>query len=255
MPANYASKYLDSNGLLIYTQTDEQQERGYQFISLISDRWNPRPYYYHLQPGGHVAATRSHLHHQYFARTDLKKFFYNVTRRKVSRALGGIGINYENVQNILAHSIVLDQASNVRHIPFGFVQSPLLATLALHKSALGSFLKKLSHSTSITLSIYMDDILLSSDSIADLQLTINALLEASAIGNFPINQEKLVLPCTALEIFNIELSQHMMKITADRFQEFEDAIRQGSSAEVIHGIISYVHTVNNFQAMQLESLF
>ena len=254
MPANYASKYLDSNGLLIYTQTDEQQKLGYQFISLIRDRWNPRPYYYHLQPGGHVAAARSHLHHQYFARTDLKKFFYNVTRRKVSRVLGGIGINYESVQNIVAHSIVLDQASNVRHVPFGFVQSPLLATLALHKSALGAFLKTLSHSTSVTMSIYMDDILLSSDSIADLQLAIDGLLKSSTIGNFPINQEKLVLPCAALEIFNIELSQHKMEISAERLQEFEGAIRQSSSAEVIHGIISYVHTVNNLQAMQLESL-
>ena len=104
------------------------------------------------------------------------------------------------------------------------------------------------------MSIYMDDILLSSDSIADLQLAIDGLLKSSTIGNFPINQEKLVLPCAALEIFNIELSQHKMEISAERLQEFEGAIRQSSSAEVIHGIISYVHTVNNLQAMQLESL-
>lgn len=255
MPTNYSSKYEDSNGLTIYTQNDEQQKIARRIISYVRKRWKPLPYYYHLKPGGHVAAVRLHLEHLYFARADLKKFFNNATRRKIERALGKLGINYEIIQEITANSIVTDHSSNNKHVPFGFVQSPLLATLALHKSALGSYFKKVSTSTIVTLSVYMDDILISSNSIEDLNLILDKMLEASQISKFPINPEKLVRPTDSLTIFNIKLSHRAMCLTPDRLAEFETAIRQESEIKVINGIISYVRAVNEGQYLHLKTIF
>jgi len=254
MAANYASKYQDAKGLLIHTQTPEQQAIGHEIISTVNDRWNPSPYFYHLKPGGHVAAVKSHLNDKFFTRADLRKFFNHVTRKKLTRSLGGIGIAYESVLYIVENSTVLDEEASKRHVPFGFVQSPLLATLALHKSALGRFLKKVAKSGTITLSVYMDDILLSSNSKDELHDAIKELQQACSSANFSINSEKLIMPCEELEIFNIELSHSKMRLTERRLEEFARAIQENASEEVVGGIISYAHTVNIQQRDYLLSL-
>ena len=48
-------------------------------------------------------------------------------------------------------------------LPFGFIQSAILASICLDKSSLGIFLKRIKRDKSLSLSVYMDDILISSN--------------------------------------------------------------------------------------------
>ena len=166
--------------------------------------------------------------------------------------MGNIGFSYADVENIIVNSTVRDENSNSRYVPFGFVQSPIIATLTLHKSALGRFLKTQFLSREVKLSIYMDDIMLSSNSKKALEKSMGALLEISAVSNFPLNLEKLVAPTENLEIFNISVSHKDMRITDEKFQEFEESVIQNHSVEKVDGIVSYVLSVNIEQGKKLQ---
>ena len=54
-----------------------QVELAYQFDDFI----------YHLKKkGGHVAALHAHRPHKFFARADIRRFFYSIARNRVRRA-------------------------------------------------------------------------------------------------------------------------------------------------------------------------
>jgi Reverse transcriptase (RNA-dependent DNA polymerase) len=94
-------------------------------------------------------------------KTDLSKFFDHVTRTKVARALKEIRFKPATAFEYACQSTV-EKTLGRRDfsLPFGFPQSPLLATLALSRSALGRQLE-LIRTQNIRVSIYMDDIILS----------------------------------------------------------------------------------------------
>jgi hypothetical protein len=55
-----------------------------------------------------------------------------------------------------SESVVKRPALDGFVLPYGFVQSPILASLALDKSKLGKLLRKLNGRTDITVSVYVD---------------------------------------------------------------------------------------------------
>lgn len=136
-------------------------------------------------------------------------------------------------------------------LPYGFVQSPLLASLCLHDSALGRILKKLSNETGVKVSVYVDDIVVST---CDGDLAVAALDEikrAAERSRFSLNADKEEGPAEHICAFNINLSQLSLSVCADRWSEFLQALRDSESAHQSNGILGYVGSVNPAQATEL----
>jgi hypothetical protein len=113
----------------------------------VRRRWRPPHYFYHLRPGGHVAALRGHLHNRCFATLDISHFFDSITRAKNHRALRNIGIRHDRAWEIAQESTV-EKTLRQRDfsLPYGFIQSPVLASLTLDRSAFGRVMKTVARS-------------------------------------------------------------------------------------------------------------
>ncbi len=187
-----------------------QVEAAYQFDSFV----------YHLKKsGGHVAALHAHRDHQYFARIDIKRFFYSIARNRVQRCLSEIGIlrsrhyaKWSCVKNpYLAPAYCL---------PYGFVQSPVLATLVLMSSTVGCCLRQLEAERTVTISVYMDDISLSSDNERALQSAFENVLLALKSANFEVNDTKVRAPSAKMDIFNCDLAPGKVEVQQQRIDTF-----------------------------------
>src|SRR5690606_31651017 len=108
-------------------------------------------------------------------------FFYSIARNRVARALQDVGVT--RARHYAKWSCVRNPYGDPRYVlPYGFVQSPILATLVLNCSAVGSFLRSLP--AHVTVAVYMDDISLSSDSRSDLDSAFGGLLAALDAAQF-----------------------------------------------------------------------
>jgi len=252
MPVFYATKYQDKDGRWIYTQNQLQKTDGYKIIGWVLNRWRPHTIYYHLRTGGHVEAVKQHLQHPYFLKIDLQKFYNHISRGKIIRCLVKAGFKYSTAHDFAMRSTVRNPTKGANYVlPFGFVQSPLLATLVLQKSLLGRVLSELKGQRKVRVSVYMDDILLSSDSETALEKAKEMLIQAAEKSGFAINMTKSTPPVLTLEIFNIDVAQSNMKITEERMEDFARRVQENGIGNVSDGIIGYVGTVNPNQATLL----
>ena len=116
-------------------------------------------------------------------------------------------------------SCVLNPHGEPRYsLPYGFPQSPLLATLALSQSALGLAVRDLP--ATITRSIYIDDIAIASDDLPALTVAFEGLLDAAAAANFALNCAKVSPPSDRMDLFNCDLSQGETTVKDERVEEF-----------------------------------
>ena len=222
-----------------------------EFLVWCLKRWKPPSYYFHYQAGGHVAALKQHYGSQYFARADIERFFWHVTRNKIVRALKRIGFTYESAYDFAVNSTV---SNSGRHfLPFGFVESPFLATLCLEKSKLGETFKKIRKS-SVKLSIYVDDILLSGKSENDVETALELICHVGQEVGFPLNSAKMQKAACVVNAFNINAGTDWMEITAARMIEFKAAIIEAGPGHKTNAIIAYVSTVNKAQEKELLSI-
>src|SRR5690606_10700995 len=111
-------------------------------------------------------------------------------------------------------------------LPFGFLQSAYLASMCLHESKLGRVLDEAAKSDKLRLSVYMDDIILSSDDFELLQNTMDLIRSASIRSRFPINSSKLQPAAKSVTVFNIIMRQEELRITPDRIRKFRIAYRE-----------------------------
>ncbi|WP_195848720.1 reverse transcriptase domain-containing protein [Providencia alcalifaciens] len=190
-----------------------------------------------------------HLNSQYFAHIDLKSFFNSTSRSRVTRVLKEF-YPYEQSREIAKFSTVknLVESSPLHVIPFGFVQSPMLATLCLHKSFLGNKIRELFNKKDIKISIYMDDIIISSLEKNVLYEVYSELIESIKISHYLINEIKSQPPSEQIIVFNIYLSPNKLRITEERILEFLINYTRTKSSKVKEGIKSYVQTVNILQS-------
>ncbi|TPL52052.1 hypothetical protein FJ937_11865 [Mesorhizobium sp. B2-4-4] len=175
-------------------------------------------FYKHLSAGGHVGALHAHRPHKYFARVDIERFFYSIARNRVARAIQDSGI--DRGEHYAKWSCVKNPYEDPSYaLPYGFVQSPILATLVLMRSPAGTFLRNLP-TDQFGRSVYMDDISLSSDNLAALRETYDELLSCLAMSNFTPNEAKTRAPSDAIDVFNCELRQGVSAVTEARQAEF-----------------------------------
>ena len=245
----FSHKFATPRGLLVHVPTDEGREAGRSIVRQVLDVWQPPAHFFHFRNGGHVAACRSHLDGHYFARLDIESFFSSVTSTKVHRVLRRLGFRQDDAMEIVRLSTV--QVAGERRtfaLPFGFVQSMVLASAALDLSHLGRCLKAANENTA-KLSVYVDDIIVSGQVGSDVSAVVAHLADAAVMSRFRFNVAKTSTGTTT-EVFNLRLATGQLLVTPQRMSKFAEAIDGQKNSEAI---IQYVGTINVDQADILRS--
>lgn len=242
MPLNYEYSFEVKPGKPVFIQRDASLEQGRGLTAAIEDEYQPCDLFYHFRKrGGHVAAMKRHLGNAYFSRFDLQDFFGHVTRTKIVRALRNLGWSHKEAFADAVDSVVVLKGKRI--LPFGFHQSPLLATLVLEQSLLGVFLQKLP-ANGFTVSIYMDDILISGNDQAELADASQQLVEVAASAGFPVSPHKMAAALEEASIFNCLLNQDSVRFLDHRMRKFladhEEASDLGKQA-----IEAYIRAVSH----------
>lgn len=239
-------------GTFIFVQTDEEIEAVVLMIAAIRKQWRPPGNYYHLIKGGHISALRRHKHDQHFARLDIENFFGSITRNKIQRALMSIGFSFADAEHISHRSSVKHDGRRI--LPFGYVQSPILASIVLNRSALGKMIRAL-RQTGVYISVFMDDILVSHPDNVDAVSNAIELLEGAANeARFTLSQAKRQGPAAEISAFNITLAHESLMINPDRLEDFEQRIRVMGRCPSTDGILGYVRAVNGEQFAYLADI-
>ena len=134
---NYKLCYLNPKKKWIFCPTNKSKEKGYKFVLQILEKWAPPSYFYHLRPGGHIAAIKAHQNNKYFCKIDISNFFTNIRKNRVLRSLKKIKFSPNSARHISEWSTVNSKDDRLlRILPYGFVQSQLIASVCLDCSAL-----------------------------------------------------------------------------------------------------------------------
>lgn len=237
------------SGKYVYVQTEEYKRYGRQLIREIRTRWTPPSFYFHLQRGGHVEAARIHRNSTFFAHLDLKRFFNSCRRSRVVRAL--IKIGYSRVEALQISTDSLVGPKGRQSIPYGFSQSPILATACLHFSALGSEIGRIDEEGGC-ISAYVDDLIVSGLDEHSVSALVERLIRAADRAGFTIAHEKSSGTQPAISPFNLALAHNVLEIGSDQLAEFEARLASTTSEAVREGTLRYASFVNARQADRLR---
>ena len=249
-PLSYEYSFDIKPGKPVFIQTAESKARGAEIIKLISEAYSPHEIFHHFKRRrGHVGALNKHQQSEWFSRLDLADFFGSVTRTKLSRALRGLGFTDRDAFKMAFDSVVV--RGNRKVLPFGFCQSPLLATLALESSALGQKLIEVSNRGIIT-TVYMDDALLSSDDSASLAGATDEVIAAAAIAEFALAPDKVTINQPVAEIFNCNITRGRRVFTPARMEQFVADLMEANPAGA-EAIERYVSTISEAELEHLRA--
>ena len=255
--SNYTPKWvhritLDS-GKWIFVPSQSMRVIGRNIVKKVRPEWRPPKYFYHLKRGGHLAAINAHVENKYFSRLDIKNFFGSITASRITRTLKPY-FGYDASREIAKASTVRIPGCSEKRLmlPFGFIQSAILASICLDKSSLGIFLQKIQKDKTISLSVYMDDILVSSNDeqrLIDITIEIkNHLIKSHWVSN----SKKEVIASESITAFNIDLAQNHLRISDERMHQFQFNFHKTENLNKKKGIYSYVKTVNIDQLNKLS---
>ncbi|MCX7564844.1 reverse transcriptase domain-containing protein [Sulfitobacter sp. F26169L] len=208
---NYQTRFELKPGKWVFVQTKQSALDGKVIVEELLKKWQPATHYYHFgKRGGHLGALRAHSVCKFRASLDLKNFFSSVSRNKVSKSLKSIGFNQKDSFDIARRSCV--EFGGKRFIPFGFIQSMALATLVIDRSRLGKTLDNL-RSNGTFVSMYVDDLLISSNSETELSDIYEMLAREVLCAGFELAKEKCILPTESLDVFNCRVGEGTLSVT------------------------------------------
>lgn len=251
MTLKWNSKFELKPNTWIFVPSDETIETGKKIKNKIEKRWRPPSNYFHLQNGGHVSGLKVHLQNSYFVRLDIEDFFGSINKSKIIRCLKDL-LSYKDARDIAIHSTVIHPNNNKWILPFGFVQSPIIASVCLYKSALGKYLDELSHNADVIVSVYVDDILLSSNDLEALKNYLKMIQIHANRSKFILNPKKQDGPSPKITAFNIDLSKLSLEVSVERWKGFLTMFKESTNEHTRQGILSYINSVNPAQAKSLE---
>jgi hypothetical protein len=216
---NFEFSYKNSKGKPVFAPTESLRTIGNKLIGEVSHRAKFPEYYFHFAKGGHVAALHSHRNNEYFARIDISNFFYSVGRNKLKKVLKSIGVG--SPEHYARWSTVKNPYLKPKYsLPYGFPQSPILASLVLQASTLGAAIGALPQH--ITRSVYLDDIAISGANLLELNAAFADLIAAASISEFDLNQTKTEAPDARITIFNCDLTNGYSVVRDERIEEFNE---------------------------------
>ncbi len=212
---NCAYSYENNRGKPVYVPSDDGRKIGRELKRKVERRFDPPAFYFHLREGGHVAAIHAHRAKKYFARVDIENFFYSISRNRVARGLRSLEL--AGSERYAKWSTVKNPYGTPSYsLPYGFVQSPILASLVLAQSPLGIFLNELAER--VLVSVYMDDIAISGNNRRVLERAYRKLRRKCAESNLPVNEGKSCPPGLEMELFNCHLT-HLQTLVTDARRE------------------------------------
>jgi hypothetical protein len=237
----------------VFVPDDETKNTGRAIKSVIEELWNAPDNYYHLAPGGHLEALRKHQSNNVFCRLDIENFFNSINLSRVTRVLNGLFKNYEDARQMAKLSCIPPHLSHASSyiLPYGFVQSPIIASLCLEKSRLGKCIREL-NSKNFTVTVYVDDIIISHpDSLDKATTAFEEINESATRSGFVLNKSKSEPPSDAVTAFNINLSKDYMEIAPERYGKFRSRLSDCNETTK-NGILGYVRSVNGDQENALS---
>lgn len=237
----------------VYVPSKASRILGQTIKKHITSNWKTPEYFYHLRSGGHIAAMNLHLNNQYFASIDLKQFFSSLSLSRVTRVLKKYW-PYHEARQLAKSSVVKcpdDKSGQCTMLPFGFIQSPIIASLCLEQSHLGTVLNKLNEMTCLDVSVYVDDIIISGNSIKQLEEQYSKLLEAVEKSALKSSESKNQVPSTKVSVFNILLRHNFLEIESYALAEFHHKYKATNNHNIQNGILRYVMSVCPNQAKLL----
>lgn len=254
MVRNYRGKIELKPERFAYVQCPDFALCAKSLILDIERRWHPPGVFYHFRrKGGHVAAINQHLESVYFAKLDFSNFFGQITKSKIINALKKINYSYLAALDIAVESTVYCQSVDKFHLPYGFRQSPIIASLVMSQSNFYRQVKE-TRRAGLIVTIYVDDVLISGTDKFLVNEHFQLLVEAANASNFSINCAKSHAAKTELSAFNINLVENELRIESVRQQQFEEDLLMADNLNSIDGIMRYVETVNAEQAQLLDDL-
>lgn len=238
-------------GRWVYIPTQETLEKGRQIKALVASEFHAPPFYYHLHEGGHVAAIQSHIDDRYFLNVDIENFFGVINRSRITRSLKK-RFPYAQAREITVRSTVrvTNEGRYEYHLPYGYPQSTMLASICLVDSALGRYLNSLSNQCNV--SVYVDDVIISGNDPGELQQVSDTLVEKSEVSRLFFGRKKAPQISETITAFNIELSQHRTKITHQRYSQLLQQALLADNESVINGVLGYVRSVNREQHIEMH---
>ena len=253
MQSKWSNRFEIKPGRWVYVPTPEARGEGAEIKRQVTALWKAPSFYYHLRKGGHVAAIQSHLRSSHFIRCDIQDFFGSISRTRVTRCLKQL-VSYPQARAWATRSTVRDPGPGGRaHVPYGFVQSQLLASICLSGSALGRLLHRIHGKHGLRVSVYVDDVIVSARDAGKLGDVYTKIQMAAARSKLILNMEKCVAPSPQVSAFNILLSEAAMCIEPVRLAAFSGALAAGTTDAQRKGILNYVKSVCPAQLAALES--
>ncbi|MDO3620762.1 reverse transcriptase domain-containing protein [Ralstonia pseudosolanacearum] len=251
MPAKWTTRFEVKPGRWVFVPTDEVVQQGREIKGAIEKIWKAPDYYYHLRSGGHVAALREHIASQVFLHLDIEDFFGSISANRITRALKG-KVSYATAREWATESVVRHPSDSKKTIlPFGFVQSQILASLVLRDTALGRRIHDASKQPGLVVTVYVDDILISCPDMETAKAVAAELKATAERSNFVLSEKKTEGPAPAVTAFNVVLANHSLEISAARMAEFKAVLEKTTSERQREGILRYIGQVN---AVQVEEV-
>lgn len=236
---NFKHSYW-KNGKPIFAPSERGAAWGEKVKRKVAKLHKFDHFIYHFKDGSHVKALHNHRKNNFFCRVDIERFFYSIRRNRVKRVLKGIGVR--KAEAFAKWSTVKNPYPGDGYVlPYGFIQSPILATLVLSTSAIGNYLRSLDPAI-ITVSVYMDDICLSSQDETALWIAFEGLKAAMEEAGFALNTEKTREPAQIIDIFNCSLESGSTEVLPERIEEFYSIERSEASTG---GFETYVNIVKS----------
>lgn len=216
MITNYKARF-EARGKHIFDPTEQCVRKGRRLIKYFS-KFDFPDCFYHYKSGGHVAAMHAHIGNKHFFKIDIQNFYYSIARMRVTRALRSHG--YPGANTAAIWSCVLNPYKLPRHtLPIGFVQSPLLASLVLMKSAVMEAINRAT-ANGVCVSVYVDDFIGSHADASVLETAYEDIRKSAVDAGLIPNPAKLVPPTEAITAFNCALSFGSANVTADRIAKY-----------------------------------
>ena len=112
----WISKFQIKEYSWVFVPSEETLNIGLTVKESIEDVWTPPDFFYHLHRGGHLAALNSHINKKYFLHLDIKDFFGNINRSRITRCLKGY-FGYDKAREIAIESTVrLPESETIKYI-------------------------------------------------------------------------------------------------------------------------------------------
>jgi hypothetical protein len=124
--------------------------------------------------------------------------------------------------------------------------------MCLDQSNLGLYLRELDKKRKITVSVYVDDIIISTSNKSDLEAISNKFEEVAIQSNWTLSKTKQQKFVSCVSAFNISLSHQSLKIENQRIADFKSTFLSTKNEKVKKGILNYINSVNPSQQSEVN---